>query len=126
MSKEFHAIVLWTANQNLLHEVYEYFKNDLKYIQEYKADQYIRFNIVKQIYKNDLSFNHSKINIDSNIIVCIVEVYKVYSNIDNRINCNTCIVNFKNLKRKKYSYLDFHSSDNQEEFQDIINVFKFL
>lgn len=49
MSREFNAIVLWTANQNLLYEIYEYFKNDLKYIQKYKADQYIRFNIVKQI-----------------------------------------------------------------------------
>jgi len=126
MPKEFHAIVLWSANQNLLHEIYDYFKDDLKYIQEYKADQYIRFEIIKQIYKNDFSFNYSKINIDSNIILCLIKVDKIYSNIDNRINCNTCIVHFKNIKRKKYSYIDFHSSDNQEEFKDIMNVFNKL
>lgn len=128
MNKECHAIVLWSVNNNLLQEIREYFKDNLKYAQAFKADQYIRYDLIKTIYKHDRNnyVNDSKMFIISDIIVCIVEVNNNYGSLNNRKNCNLDIASFKEEKRNKYSYIDFHTSDNQKEFQYIIEAFSKL
>lgn len=125
MSKEFQAIILWSANTNLLEEIHDYFKSDLKHVFNVKADQYIRYNILKSVYRADKNWNHNdpRTYMQSAIIVCFVEVDSIYGSFMKRFRCNLPIVKFKINKREKYSHLDFHTTDDQQELKYVIEAF---
>ena len=127
LDNDFHCIIVWNSNKDLINKIESKFNNNFIYKQTFSLSSEEKLKKLKKVYypfeikDYDLRINSDLITL---YILRLFHAYEyVYRSEGFRL-CNKEILNFKLEIRNEYDYTNFHCTDNVNETIQCLEAFE--